>query len=182
MKKVIIIVLLLFAANCAAKVFDNQRKGVVFGAGIAFTPYSTVSPYYLKDRTGMGLGGHVLLGYGFSSRDFIVAEVNGSYCQSSEGLGPEKHHASQGFYGISWYHYYGRVEKSLFTVFGVGYYAFKVQYLERDKKGNALLLGIGYEFGRHVQCGVYYAAGETGERSPYVSHRQLNLMVSSIAF
>ena len=161
---------------------DNKRKGIIFGAGIAVTPYSTVSPYYGQDRAGRGLGGNALLGYGFGSRDLIVAEVNGSYCQSNEEPISEKYHASQGFYGIAWYHYYGRVTKSLFTVFGVGYYAFKVQYLERDKKGNALLFGVGYEFGRHLQFAVYYATGETGQRSPYISHQQINLMISSLAF
>ncbi len=190
MKNTAVIALIVLLGAASSFAFDNNRKGLVFGAGIAFTPYSKVQETKSNDYAkGIGEGAHGLLGYGIDARDLIVAEINGSFCKSTSIHAypyyikrENDYQATQAFYGIAWYRYYGRVDKSFFTTVGVGYYYFNLHDYDRTEKGNALLLGLGYEFGHHIQCGAYLALGKSTYRNWKLSHRQLNLMISSIAF
>ncbi len=61
---------------------------------------------------------------------------------------PERH-VSQHFYGIAWYRYYGPVGHSFFTSSALGLSSINAYHY--DGYGPGLLVGGGYEFGRHFQ-------------------------------
>jgi hypothetical protein len=93
---------------------------------------------------------------------------------------------AQGFDGFAWYHYFGPQGKSFFSTVGLGLYYFKLENYDANDYGAAFMIGGGYEFTRHIQVGAYFAAGRT-EMQLFItkhemSHKQVNIIVSAIAF
>lgn len=112
----------------------------------------------------MDLGGNGFIGYAFDERNLLVIESNGAVALGGTLVGLQ-----QRILGPSWYHYFGRVGSSLFTVLNGGMYnsSFEVQdvlgILAATKDGSTsglgIMLGGGYEFAAHAQIGLYLSGG-----------------------
>jgi hypothetical protein len=181
MRRIVLITLLalLFAA-ASTSAFDGMRKGFVLGGGLGLTltadrefdgPGNPVS----EDGSGMGI--NLFLGYAWDEQNMIVYEGNACAWDSDQ----LNETVAQGFDGVSWYHYFGPVGKSFFSVGGLGVYGFQTDNIDADAKF-AFMLGGGYEFTRHVQVGAYLSTGSAKFRGDDWDHTHFNVLVSATAF
>ena len=97
--------------------------------------------------------------------------------------------ASQGFNGVSWYHYFGPMGRSTFTAAGLGAYVFQGELDYQginfsNDPGGAVMGGFGYEFSRHWQVGFYVSVGRTTDSDFNVDfdHAHISAIVSGVAF
>jgi hypothetical protein len=185
----VVILVLMLAVNVASG-FDGNRKGFVLGGGVGFAPVSkwwgNVNLQGQKvidyEETKAGPALHILIGGAFDKRNMLVWEANVSGF-SSDLLDETIH---QRYNGVVWYHYFGPTGKSVFTALGVGLFYFKIHGYPYFHPGNAILLGTGYEFSRHLQVGAYFSAGKTFDLancySSYFKHAQLNILISGTVY
>ncbi|MBU8933985.1 MAG: hypothetical protein KOO62_08245 [candidate division Zixibacteria bacterium] len=189
MLPVSLMMMVLLASSSLA--FDGNRKGFVVGGGLGFAPTATSS----IDRdgpdtedNGSGLGLNLVIGYAWDEHNMLVCEGNiASYSSNQTYIWLPFRTVMQGFYGASWYHYYGPQGRSFFTAVGLGLYVFEDGWsqwwgFEAHDPGAALLLGGGYEFARHFQVGVYVSTGKTSERTDDYNHSHISVLVSAVAF
>lgn len=193
MKKITVVTLALMsllAVNAAA--FDGQRKGFVLGGGLGVAPVvkweGTVDVYDqfgtkigtdVVDESNVGVGINILIGYAWDEQNMIVAEGNVGGMESEILIGEPT--ITQGFGGISWYHYFGEMGATFFTVVGLGSYSFEVEDFEAKERGG-FLLGGGYEFSPHWQVGAYLSFGETKDVQGKNEHTTFNILVGGVAF
>jgi hypothetical protein len=187
MKRLVMITLMavLFMATTACA-FDGMRKGFVLGGGLGLAPtadWETDLGGIDVGQDGTGLGLNLVIGYAWDEQNMIVYEGN----VASWKMDVLDENVAQGFngaswYGASWYHYFGPVGKSFFTVAGVGFYVFKVDTYEDNDPGFGLLLGGGYEFARHIQVAAYFSSGKTEDSGVEFDHTHFNILVSAVAF
>ena len=182
MKRLVLItlvaVLFMAATACA---FDGMRKGFVLGGGLGLAATADWEFDFLGEsfsEDGSGLGAHLVIGYAWDEQNMIVYE--GNVASWNSDLLDEA--IAQGFNGASWYHYFGPVGKSFFTVAGIGFYVFNVETYEDNDPGFALLLGGGYEFARHIQVAAYFSKGKTSDPIVDFDHTHFNILVSAVAF
>ncbi|GAB4322062.1 MAG: hypothetical protein Kow0074_13340 [Candidatus Zixiibacteriota bacterium] len=184
-------VLLLIAASNAGA-FDGIRKGLVLGGGLgAAANVSWKADFEFAPDAGennAGFGTAIFAGYAWDERNMIVLEGNGARYVTDIGILPDVA-AIQGFGGASWYHYFGDMGRSPFTVVGLGVYIFQWEYTptalnRKNDPGPGVLIGGGYEFTDHVQVGVYIGAGRTTEPETGVEfdHGHVSVLLSAIAF
>ena len=169
-RKIIKIAVIALLMTGSASAFDHDRRGFVFGAGVGFSPSASweTDPYYLPGNADhAGFAAHVVVGSCKNSHDVIAGEWNAALYSSQTDLTPSKSvSVLQWQLAASWYHYYGRSGRPLFTVLGFGPYFLTPAWNELTEFGGALLLGGGYEFARHMQIGVYYTFGRVFSLGP----------------
>ncbi|MCH9032704.1 MAG: hypothetical protein IIB00_10670 [candidate division Zixibacteria bacterium] len=190
----IIALLLIIAPTSDAWGFDGSRKGFVIGGGLGFAPIArwsapdvlllnevgdTLGTEVFND-TRVGVGVNILLGYAWNERNMIVYEGNASGYKSRKLAGDLV--ITQGFYGAAWYHYYGPMGATFFSVIGVGLYQFDIENSPDFDAGIGGLLGGGYEFSPHYQVGLYISTGRTSILSTDFSHLNISALVSAVAF
>ena len=181
---VALVVVLCMTGSSTA--FDGQRKGFVLGGGLGFSPEATYSvgldlgPFgtLTVDENGSGFGLNLVIGGAFNEQNMLVYEGNVAGWKSDI----LNDNISQGFNGAAWYHYFGPLGKSAFTVAGIGAYVFQAENYEDNDPGLGILLGGGYEFSKHWQIGGYYSFGKTSDSGVDFDHHHLNILVSGIAF
>ena len=180
MKKLCFLSLTILMLASSASSFEGLRKGFVLGGGLGFTPSAEFRIDGISgkaDNSGAGL--NIVIGYGWDEQNLIVAEVNGT------GYKVDPYDISQGFFGASWYHYFGEIGKSFFTNVGLGTYNFSVDEYDTDP-GGGILIGCGYEFAKHWQVAGYFGAGKTSESNIFgkttFKHNHLSILVSGFAF
>ena len=167
--------------------FDHDRRGFVLGAGIGFSPSASwnTNSHYLPDNTGhSGFAVHVLIGGGQSQHDVFVSEWNAVWYSTPTDFVPANAvSVIQWQLAASWYHFYKRPDKSLFTVVGCGPYFLTPAWNKLKEFGGAVLLGAGYEFTRHMQIGVYYSIGrEFGLGSSENGCHHLSLLLTVMEY
>ncbi|MDH3890310.1 MAG: hypothetical protein OEV49_04435 [candidate division Zixibacteria bacterium] len=181
MRRLVLITMLavLFMATTAGA-FDGLRKGFVLGGGLGVAAQAEWSVDFLGfpvGEDGTGLGVNFIIGYGWDEQNMIVYEGNVAAWKGDISDAD----IVQGFNGAAWYHYFGPVGKSFFTVGGLGAYIFHVDEYEADP-GFGFMVGAGYEFARHWQAAVYFAKGKTEESPVEFDHQHINILVSGVAF
>ena len=170
----------------AASAFDDEREGIVLGAGAGLAPVARWSTEFSsEDKFGAAL--QFFAGYAWNERDMIGLEGNAALYHSAHFNADSLLDSGdmltwQGFQGAAWYHYWGQPARILFTVVGLGLYDFDRGRGYHSDPGGAWLLGAGYQFTRHLQAGVYFAAGRTYDEGPDATHRHLSLLLSHMAF
>lgn len=175
-------VAILLPAAKASK-FNSQRKGFILGGGLGFAPVASLSvneSYIEADDSKAGVGLNFIVGYAWDEHNMIVYE--GNVAGYSVEIWGDDEAVSQGFNGASWYHYFGPVGKSAFTVAGLGLYYFKVGDYDANDASGALLLGGGYEFARHWQFGGYLSVGKTSTEGVDFNHSHFSILISTVAF
>jgi hypothetical protein len=197
---ILVVALLVLVLAGSTPAFDNHRKGFVLGGGLGITPWANWKgepvPSFLDkyEETGTGVGGHLIIGYGFDDVNILVFNVNGTAYPSDLISGVDIT-ISQGFGGVTWYHYFPTQRGgAFFTALGVGRYAFGMEFEYQNFKveghtnpGFGMLGGAGYEFGQHWQVGMFFSAGNTSE--PYGStvdidyeHAHFSVLASYFAY
>lgn len=193
MKKIAAMLILMLPAFSSAAVFNGNRHGFVAGIGIGFAPHiswkstSDGLPYVTGES---GFAAHWVLGYCFGQKDMVVYEGNHTWYTSSDVYRGANRQVSllQALWGVSWYHYYGRAGRSVFTTLGAGIYLNSEAWSVASRGGTALMLGGGYEFARHFQVGLYYTFGEEMEFNIFGSSRDvrkahhLSLLVTAMGY
>jgi len=185
MRKWALVAALVVLIAAPASAFDGYRKGFVLGGGLGIAPNASWSWDYEggEDDNGAGVGLNLLIGYSWDEHNMIVYEGNVVAYSTLEDLT-----ASQGFNGISWYHYFGPAGRSFFTAVGIGAYVFQLTEDKGDREsastdpGPGVLIGGGYEFARHVQVGAYLSFGRTSEFGIDWEHTHASILVSAVAF
>lgn len=184
-KWTLVILLVVFSVS-PASAFDGLRKGFVLGGGLGIAPTSSWDVGF-DDDSNVGTGGNLFIGYGWNEFNMIVYEGNFTIYNTTL----EDHSAVQGFTGVAWYHFFGPIGRSFFTVAGLGIYRFET-FPTVNNSGTGALLGIGYDLARHIQAAVYLSAGKTSESSHIDGqrshanvdwdHTHINVLVSAVAF
>jgi len=177
--------------------FDGLRKGFVVGGGLGVAatakwsvdvPTNVVSniPGGATEESNVGVGGHLVIGYAWDEQNMIVYESNGCAYTSDVFKDPNSADldgkSAQSFGGASWYHYFGPLGKSFYTVVGAGIYAWKVTGYEMNDFGMAYIVGGGYEFAKHFQAGVYLSGGKTADSGIDFGHMHVNIVVTAVAY
>ncbi|MCK5124913.1 MAG: outer membrane beta-barrel protein [candidate division Zixibacteria bacterium] len=187
MKRVVLLAcLILLISSSAVFGFDGQRKGFVIGGGVGVSPGSSwkvddtlLGVFPIKgSESRVGVAANLFLGYAWDEKNMIVYEFNGSGYESDK----INHKFQQGFSGPAWYHYWGSKGSSLFTAFGLGLYALDIEDIKKFDPGPGVLFGVGYEFSRHLQIGVYLGGGKTSVGSLDVEHGHLSIVFNAVAF
>lgn len=154
MKILILILIATIATANLAYPFDGKRTGVVVGAGAGLMynadwSVECGSGYY--GSGGSGIGYQLLLGYGIHRLNVIAYEWNFTSYSSDWFV----EHASQGFHGVSWYHYFAKGDRSFVSAVGFGGYYLDLSGSKTTRDGPSMLFGIIYQYTPHVQFGVY---------------------------
>ena len=139
------------------------------------------------DENKVGIGLNLLIGFAWVDQNMIVYEGNISAYQSDVFIGDQ--FLSQGFNGAAWYHYYGPMGSTFFSVLGIGLFVFDLDEFDANDPGVGGLIGGGYEFSNHWQVGAYISAGQTSDELKDIfigidnwSHVQVSALVSVVAF
>ena len=178
-RQILVCLFLLVLMSSTAFAFDGNRKGFVLGGGIGFAPQGKWTFDALGiDEDGAGLGLNLIIGGAFTEHDMLVYE--GNVMGYTSDLFNKT--ISQGFNGASWYHYFGKTGRSLYSTLGLGFYVFDVEDLDSNDPGFGLLLGGGYEFAKHWQVGAYYSYGQTSDAGFDFTHHHINILITGIAF
>ena len=177
--RVLIVVVLVVLLASSVSAFNGLRKGFVLGGGLGVTPMARVSSGDY-DRTKVGAGGHIVIGYAWDEFNMIVYESNATVYEVRSTQ------IAQGFGGASWYHYFGPQGKSFFTVAGIGFAYYEEEDFDANDPGAAYLIGAGYEFARHFQVALYFSGGQTSYDFFFadieMGHNHLSILVSAVAF
>ena len=195
-------IIAVIALTCSnAWGFDGLRKGFVLGGGLGFSPSSKWSGPLITaidnntnavfieviEESKAGIAVNLLVGYAWDEQNMLVYEFNASAYQSDIFIGDRV--ISQGFSGAAWYHYFGSMGSTLFSVLGIGIFTFELQDADSNDPGIGGMVGGGYEFSNHWQVGAYVSAGKTSDalKNFFVgiddwSHVQVNVLVNAIAF
>lgn len=191
MRRTLSVALIVFTVLCtSAAGFDGHRKGFVVGGGVGFSPYGhwSVDKIYPHESVGVidasshedrtTWGGHFIIGYGWDERNVLVYEAN-VILYHSDLLDQS---IDFGINSVSWYHYYGKYGKSLFSIVGLGYYSFESDDFEQTHYNGSILIGGGYSFLRHWQVGGYWATGKASSGPIDFNISHISILVSLIAF
>ena len=188
---ILICAILLPSAASAGK---GERKGFIFGGGVGFAPWvewkfdrndsdERANMIVTKDD-GSGMYWTIMIGYGFSDRNMLVTEIDFAlYDKTIESL---PMNVDQGYSGVTWYHYFGRQGSSVFGAMGFGLYRFENDLIDAMETGVGIKFGLGWEFIRHFQAGVYYTSGATAIKFPSFDdgykHGTLSLVLTGVVF
>jgi hypothetical protein len=178
----IIALLIILAVNSWG--FDGQRKGFVLGGGLGFGPVASTSLEGFsgsEDRSGLGF--NFIIGYAWDNRNMLVY-LNDGVVFNVTTIYHDKVGVFQGFSGIGYYHYFGRIGNSGFINAGLGLQQFSSldSKYESNDVGGGILLGGGYEFVRHVQVYANLSFGKTSVSVLDFNHSQLTVGVAAVAF
>ena len=176
---------------------DGQRQGFIIGAGVGVSPISTISGEhrgYSYDELEVGFAVNVLIGFAWNEHNMLVWEGNGS-THGTKHL--REGSVLQGFYGPTWYHYYGETGSGWFTLGGVGWYQYEDTATVRIRicfncgeepppplpreDGLGFLVGGGYEFARHYQLSASLGAGRTSGALEW-THVQLGIFLTAVSY
>jgi len=191
MKKIFVtpFLVLLFVSVCSG--FDNNRKGFVLGVGAGLAPLSQFSSKAIKENE-PALGGNIIIGHGLDDRNIVAFELNFTYRHSDyyseigrrTGDFSGGFHGSQtitqGFKGVTWYHYFNPLPKAPFTIVGVGFYNLAPKSLRATDSGFGFLIGGGHGLSRHIQIAGYYSHGKS--HSQTLNHNQVSILISYISY
>ncbi|HSH00836.1 MAG TPA: hypothetical protein VLB27_12325, partial [candidate division Zixibacteria bacterium] len=177
----------------SADAFDGKRKGFVIGGGLGPAPvvrwegpvleYNPVGMTWSRvrvDDSKFGVGAQLLVGYAWDEANMIVVEGNAAAMQSDILF--DEPAVSQGFGGISWYHYFGEVGRTVFSAVGIGSYAFQIEDEEAAESEFGMLVGGGYEFSPHWQVGGYLTFGDTSDPLGDNDHVTFSVLIGAVAF
>lgn len=136
------------------------------------------------DENKVGVGVNLLIGYAWDEQNMIVYEGNITGYQSDVFVDNQ---VSQGFSGAAWYHYYGSMGSTFFSVLGIGVFTFDLDKFDANDQGIGGLIGGGYEFSNHWQVGAYLSSGRTSTALKDFgfddwSHVQVSALVNVVAF
>jgi hypothetical protein len=177
---VLILIALILMANMAYP-FDGRRTGIVVGAGAGLMYNADWSVkcgggYYGSGGTGGGY--QLLLGYGIHRLNVVAYECNFTSYSSDWFV----EHASQGFHGVSWYHYFAGGNKSFVTTVGFGSYYLNLSGSKTTWDGPSMLFGIIYQFAPHAQIGVYRVEEKIFGGGRGHENKHFTLMLSILAY
>jgi len=178
MKKTVVLGLLaaLLLAGSAMG-FDGRRKGFVIGGGLGLSPHVTTTG--VKARRGLAI--NPLVGYGWNQFNMVVYEGNTVTYDSDV---PH----TQGFHGVTWYHYFGNGMKGAFTAVGLGAYILVPWDRAANDASGGMLLGVGYQFSPHWQVGGFFSFGKTSRVTRFspesvdYDHTHVSILVGTMAF
>ncbi len=166
----------------SADAFDGKRKGFVLGGGVGFAPRAAWSVSSWKE-TKSGAAGQVVIGYAWDNSNMIVWDIDPVIFNSDMVLRVRhgSYRVGQVFDGVAWYHYFAPDGHGAFVTTALGRYRFFYQSTG-DTQGPALQIGLGYEFVRQVQFGVYFSTGRTSNSGATYHREQITFLVSGIAY
>ena len=193
MKKIFVtpFFVLLFVSLCSG--LDNNRKGFVLGVGAGLAPLSQFSSKAIKENE-PAQAGNFIIGHGLDNRNIVAFEFNFTYRHSDyyseigrrtrRLFGTSPFHGSQtitqGFKGVTWYHYFNPLPKAPFTIVGVGFYNLTPKSLRATDSGFGFLIGGGHGLSRHIQIAGYYSHGQSNGGN--LKHDQVSVLISYIAY
>jgi hypothetical protein len=178
--------LIVLILSISADAFDGKRKGFVAGLGGGWAPVIHWSGNYLSsdvDRTGWGI--NYLMGYAWNDWNIIAYEGIGWIYELPQSSNDFSIYALD---GIRWYHYFGKRYR-LFSSLGVGLFLGSAGRSELDVSGFGATVGIGYEFLKQLQIGVYYVAAHSTGHSEYqndirvtTNHSIVGVLLTLVAY
>ena len=169
-----LILFALMALDMPANAFDGKRKGFVIGMGVGVAPmlkWSRSGDDASETKSAFILSWPV--GYCWDQRNIIAYSVSISSF-NSELLG--RVGTMQGIWSLRWYHCFGEPGRSVIASLGPGRMLFNASN-GLHASGFGFTAGVGYEFVRHFQFELSYAAGRTSRDREDFNHQILTLQV-----
>jgi hypothetical protein len=170
----------LLILSVGASAFDGQRNGFVVGAG--FGP-GVISTYRIDsvNESGPGVGANIIIGYALNNRDILTWQLNGN----THNIEAFEHQGEQFYTGPTWFHYCKDDARSPYSAVGVWQYAVWEIGEGYRSIGWAFLVGAGYEFARHLQCGIFWSRAwirhyPDDHYHGWSSH--INILVTALAY
>lgn len=178
----VLLLVCLFYVTSFCDAFDGNRKGLVLGGGVGFSPKAEWNwNDMFAGENKSGVGWEFLFGYAWNNKNILVAEYNGALFSSD-------------FYnqdvillyaGPVWYHYFKEGSKGWYTAIGLWRYG--ISLVEDNKLANGWggIVGGGYEFTKQVQVGIYYGAGKIkycGSDDDRSWCQHINLIITVVAY
>lgn len=200
--RLLTVMIVLLACVSGGAAFDGERPGFILSGGLGYSPYvhhSQTHDGYTFEESNPGVAFSLELGWGSDANNVLTLGGDGALFTSTL-FGDRK--ANQGFAGFSWYHYFGRQGSSVFSVVGLGSFAFGVEddYQQPDsvwsddlqdyepqaatprQRGVGAQVGVGVEFAKHWQVGAFLIGGQTKAFDVDIEHLQVNLLVQWMAY
>ncbi len=164
-----------------AQAFDGKRKGFVLGGGAGYCPltyqgglgstiesfredynyYDTVRVYVVLgpeyvSSTRTSVAFQIDLGYGWDNQNIVFIRNQHSFYRTN-------YYLSQGVSAVCWSHYFGIGERSLYSTVGLGFFS-KIDWSHGGStagydNGLSMLVGIGYQFRRHLSLDLNFSQG-----------------------
>ncbi len=172
--KLLATILVLVSSTSA---FDGNRKGFVAGVGLGLAPVAHWSATRFNlAPTEVGLGANSFIGYAWNNYNSIVFSGNGCIYKAED---VNSTYFIQGLDAISWYHYWGANERTVFTTFSAGRFLIMSEYDNLDGTGFGYGAAIGYDISKWFQVGLYYIGGHTSNGSDIAAnHSVVNLLLT----
>lgn len=178
--------LIILTLSLSADAFDGERKGFVAGLGGGVAPVIHWSGNYLSsdvDRSGWGI--NFLVGYAWDDWNILAYEGIGWLYELPQ---TSTDFSISALDGVRWYHYFDKRNR-LFTSLGIGWFVGSSGGTDFDVSGFGYTAGIGYEFIKQLQIGVYYVAAHSTAPSDYenkfkvtTNHSVLNVLITLVAY
>lgn len=197
-KIILIIVFTCFVLCASISAFDGNRKGFVMGAGTGFSPYIHLSVGSFKINK-VGFPIIALIGFGIDERNVFALEGNLVIYSVSAGSDYGNpywdHSVTQGFSGVTWYHFFKPDNNSLFLMGGVGFYRASETsggsyfcygncpdydpYVDFPRNwGIGYITGIGHELSKNLQIVLYISLGHPKDHWADFSHSAVHISTS----
>lgn len=183
----LVITAAMVLSSATSQAFDGKRKGFVVGLGGGIAPlihWKNDNSTGAASEQGYGFNG--LVAYAWDDRNVIGYEGIGWMYEIS---GTDSHFIIKALDGVRWYHYWGKRERRVFTSVGIGWAIGATESSDINVSGLGYTLGIGYEFLKQLQVGVYYIGAHTSngtytsnEFDVGANHRVLNLLITLVAY
>jgi hypothetical protein len=179
-------IIAILVLSTATHAFDGKRKGFVAGLGGGVAPVIHWSSDYLSsDVNESGYGVNFLIGYAWNDKNIITYEGIAWLYELPQSSSEFSIYALD---GARWYHYYGK-QRRLFTSLGVGWFLGGDDGEDFEISGYGYTAGVGYEFLRQLQVGVYYIGAHKSSNSSTVddfkvetNHSVLAVLVTLVAY
>ncbi len=171
--------LLLTSGNAWA--FDGERKGLVLGAGVGYSPIvNWRNSSQNINETEHALAFEAFAGYAWDNRNMLAIGGLGSnvFLKSAGSVW-----TFNGLYNLMYRHYVSEDAPSLFLVAGIGLMRFDSENDSVSGHGFGYEAGVGFEISKGTQVELYYAGGMTSDRESRSSrHHLLCVVLTFLAY
>ncbi len=157
------------------RAFDGERKGLVVGAGVGYSPIiNWRNSSQNTNETEHALAFEAFAGYAWNNRNILAVGALASHvCLKSAG----SVWAFDGVNNLLYCHYMSEDAPSLFLTAGIGLMRFESDNGSVSGHGFGYEAGVGFEFSKGTQVGLYYAGGTTSDRESRSSRHHLICIV-----
>jgi hypothetical protein len=169
MRRLIFIIAIILLSSIS-HAFDGQRKGLNLGLGFGVCPISKISHYGNGD---VGASMDLFGGYSFDNQNTLLWSS-----KAAASIFSHDRVVIHEIDGLNWYHYIKNCTPSLYSILGLGISSYG-NNCWRSEYGCGLVVGLGYEFARHLALNAYVLSGgpEHGDIHMESANFTLNVMI-----